>query len=502
MSLSAPARERVIDAVALCAPAAIAAFLFLFELTTRSLWLDESATVAIASQHGGALGSALARDGGNMLGYYALLHVLIGWFGSGAVVLRLPSAIAGIVTVALVGVLARQLWSRSASFAAGILTAVSLSLVYWGQDARGYAITVALVTASFLAWLALLRGGGTGIAYVVLTTGALYTGFAAVLVIPAQLLGLVWHRDRVRPAIAAVGTTLVLCIPLVVLGAERGSSQLFWVPAPSLRTAKQVLQALTSSGLQPGYYTATGDVLLIATLVALALAAWLIVAAARDPGARSLAVLVVAWAVLPTLLALLLSLGGHSIFQARYVLVSLPAVALLLAWTLDSRLPRGLVLGCLLALAGLRAAQLAPSYGVSTEEWRPATTYVAERAHAGDCLAFYPLDARMPFEYYAGHSGKLPPSILPALRWGRVRPFVEEYAALPRAQVASLGARCSRVWLVSSHQGKLGGPPVSAANFRRLLVLRSEVRRAYGRGKLRTLGHASPISVELFTGAA
>jgi hypothetical protein len=331
----------------------------------------------------------------------------------------------------------------------------------------------------------------------------MYTGFAAVLVIPAQLLALLWHRDRARSAIAATATALACCIPLAVLAAERGSSQLFWVPAPSPRTAKQVLQAITSSGLQPGYYTATGDLLLIATLAALALAAWQLAATTRrDARARSIAALVIAWAALPAALALLLSLDGHSIFQARYVLVSLPAIALLLAWTLASRLPRMAVVAALLALVGLRAAQLAPSYGVSTEEWQAATTYVADRAHPGDCLAFYPLDARMPFEYYGGHSGRLPPSVLPALPWGQVRPFVEEYAGLTRAQVASLPLRCSRVWLVWSHQGKLGGPPVSAANFRRLLVLRSEVRRTYRQVTLRTLGHASPISVALFTGAA
>ena len=62
----------------------LAIALCLYELTTRSLWLDEAATVAIASQHGSALWHAMTHDGGNMLGYYALLHVLIGWFGDGA----------------------------------------------------------------------------------------------------------------------------------------------------------------------------------------------------------------------------------------------------------------------------------------------------------------------------------------------------------------------------------------------------------------------------------
>ena len=69
-------------------PAVVALALCLYELTTRSLWLDEAATVAIAGQHGSAFWHAAAHDGGNMLGYYALLHVLIGWFGDGAFVIR------------------------------------------------------------------------------------------------------------------------------------------------------------------------------------------------------------------------------------------------------------------------------------------------------------------------------------------------------------------------------------------------------------------------------
>ena len=64
------------------------------ELATRSLWLDESATVAITSQHGTALWNAIAHDGGNMLGYYLFHHVLIGLFGHAPALIRAPSALA------------------------------------------------------------------------------------------------------------------------------------------------------------------------------------------------------------------------------------------------------------------------------------------------------------------------------------------------------------------------------------------------------------------------
>jgi hypothetical protein len=84
-------RVRPSDVAVVAVPALLGAVLCLIELTTRSLWLDEAATVAIAGQHGSAFWHAAAHDGGNMLGYYALLHVLIGWFGDGAFVIRLCS---------------------------------------------------------------------------------------------------------------------------------------------------------------------------------------------------------------------------------------------------------------------------------------------------------------------------------------------------------------------------------------------------------------------------
>src|SRR5690348_16204788 len=131
-------------------PALLAAGLCLIQIDGRSLGFDESATVAIASEHGAALRSAIARDGGNMSGYYVLLHVLIAAFGHGLFVLRLPSAIAAAVATATTGVLARRLFDLRVAGAAALLMSVSLPLVFWGQSSRSYAILVALSAGSFL----------------------------------------------------------------------------------------------------------------------------------------------------------------------------------------------------------------------------------------------------------------------------------------------------------------------------------------------------------------
>lgn len=500
-------RGALITFAAIAIPTVLAAALCMYEITTRSLWLDEAATVAIASQHGAAFGSALAHDGGNMLSYYALLHVLIGAFGKGALLLRLPSAIAAAATVCVVGLLALRLFDRRVAFGAGLLTAVSLPLVYWGQNARGYSLMVALIAGSFLALVTAVRSErprAAWVAYVVLTVGAVYAGLEAVLVVPAQLLVLLWYRDRARQLALVLAICALCCVPLAVLAASRGSSQLFWVPGPSITTAKQVVQALASVGLQPNFYTGTGGILLVLTAVVLAGGLWRIwrlLGSTDGRGAAFGPCVVLGWLVIPFLLALVESALGQSIFQPRYLLVSLPAVALLLAWTaLDRRLPWVLGVGLIAALLGLRAAQLAPSYGASPENWRAATSYVVTRAGPGDCAAFYPLDNRQPFQYYVGaRGGTAPRSILPAVPWSSVRAYVEDYATLSSSQVAALPARCTRVLLVSSHEGAVGGPPVSRQNRTRLLALTASLKRQYPRSRTVSFGTARTITLTVFS---
>ena len=129
----AGARERRLDLLTVVLPTVLALVLAAVELTVRSLWIDEAASVAIASQHGSALWHAIAHDGGNMVAFYLLLHVLIGWFGDGEAVIRIPSVIATGASVAAVGVLGLRLFDRRVALAAALLAAVSLPLVYWGR---------------------------------------------------------------------------------------------------------------------------------------------------------------------------------------------------------------------------------------------------------------------------------------------------------------------------------------------------------------------------------
>jgi mannosyltransferase len=470
------AREtRLWGAAVVAGPAVLAIALCLYELTTRSLWLDEAATVAIASQHGAAFWSAAAHDGGNMLAYYGLLHVLIGWFGHGAFLLRVPSALAAGAAAGAVSWLGLRLFDRRVALAAGVLTAVSLPLIFWGQNGRGYAAMIALVAGSFAAFDALVESGSrrAWVAYVVLTGLAVYVSFVAVLAVPAQLVLLNWRRDAWRRVAAAIGVCAVSWVPLAVLAISRGSNQLFWIARPNLTIEKQVILALTSAGFEPNFRpTWAAGALAILTLVLLTIALL-----RRDLpwGAR----VALCWLVVPVALMWLWSLVGQPLFTPRNALVSLPAVALALAWLLARGWVGWVGWVALAVVLALRAAALVPSYGISPEDWRAATAFVAASELPGDCVAFYPLDARMPFAYYAG---------------GPVTPTVERYET-PR-----LSSGCRRVWLVASHQGLPSGTAASREHFARYLALRRTLTRKYAGHRTRSFGYASIIWVQLFYG--
>jgi mannosyltransferase len=473
------AHARWSDIAVVGVPALLAAVLCLIELTARSLWLDEAATVAIAGQHGSAFWHAAAHDGGNMLGYYALLHVLIGWFGDGTFVIRFPSVLAAGGAAGAVAWFGLRVFDRRVALAAGLLTAVSLPLVFWGQDARGYAAMVALVAGSFVAFAALVdepHRRGPWIAYVVLTGLSVYASYVAIFAVGAQLVALaVCRPDAWRRALTAIAACAVCWIPLAVLALSRGSDQLFWIGRPNFKLERQVVQALSSAGFEPNFHPTV-----VATPLAFLTVALLLFAAVRVVRRPQWGpVLALSWLVVPVVLMWVWSFIGQPIFTPRNLLVSLPAVALLLAWVImSSRLPSIVAWLGVAVLIALRLVVLVPSYGTSPENWRAATAYVLASSRPGDCVAFYPLDASMPFDYYAGRP---------------VQPHVEQYSATP------VPAGCARVWLLASHQGLPSGTAASRAHYGRYVSVRETLAQRYPHRSVKSFGYASVIWVELFS---
>jgi mannosyltransferase len=509
--------------LAIAGPCALTAVLVGIELGRRSLWLDEGATVAIVSQHGAALWAALAHDGGNMLAFYLLLHVLVGIFGDGTTLLRLPAAVATVATVGVVSLLGARLFDRRVALAGALLTAVSLPLIFWGQDARGYAPLITFITASFYTFTLIVQSPAPAprrllVAYGACTALAAYMQIVTALIVPAQLLVLLIRREHARAVIRTLLFTALACLPLFAMATLRGASQLFWVPSPNIEGIGQTLRWLTSSAMPPNFHVAPGgNIVLIASLLALWVAAATLWHRAREswPALRAphgqawregdvLALaIVLGWITVPLALSLAESAAGQPILLYRNSVICLPAVALAIAWAaFRTRLgPRTawLAVGGLLAL---RAVPLIGSYGVSPENWKAAEAYVVAHTRPGDCIAFYPRDGRMAFDYYVlarDQSAAAPRPVDPSAPWTEVRPYVEDYTIPAGRSFSRIQASCPRIWFIASHQGQLNGPPGSLTNYIRYRIFQDQLQSVYEHFHTRVFGWAAQVRVELLS---
>ncbi len=125
--------------------------LALWNITTPSFWRDEAATIAAVKRPFGDLLSMLGNVDAVHAAYYIMMWPLAQLFGTGELVLRLPSALAAAITAAFVAAIGRRLVSPWVGLAAGLLFAILPVATRYGQEVRSYAMVVGVATvASYL----------------------------------------------------------------------------------------------------------------------------------------------------------------------------------------------------------------------------------------------------------------------------------------------------------------------------------------------------------------
>ncbi len=316
-------------------PAVVALVLSLWHITTPSYWRDEAATIAAIRRPLGdliaMLGNVDAVHGAYYLMMWPIEHVL----GSGALVLRLPSAVAVAVGATVVAATGRRLISPWAGLAAGLLYAVLPVTSRYGQEARSYAMvmTVAAIASYLLVrvlqaeparrrrWLA-AYGASIAALGILNIFGLLLVPAHAVTIAVACRRGL---RDP-GPRRVAIGwlvaavAGMAVASPLLVFGwLQRG--QIAWL---GVNTSSSGLNTLFSLS---GSFLVTTTVLAVVA-VALVLstemskerrgAAW--------PG--RLAELSLPWLIVPPLVLLVVS-TVQPVYTSRYILICIPALALI-----------------------------------------------------------------------------------------------------------------------------------------------------------------------------
>ncbi|MFH1928703.1 MAG: glycosyltransferase family 39 protein [Chloroflexota bacterium] len=171
-----------------------------YRLGAQSLWNDEGTTVQLVGADLGTITRLAASDIHPPLYYYAL-HFWVAIFGTSEFAARSLSALLGTVLVALVYLLGRRLYDSRTGILAAFVTALAPFQVYYSQEARMYILATMLGAVSTFLLVTILDAEGKDdarkgerkawylpIAYVLVTSAALYTHYLAFSLLLAQNL--------------------------------------------------------------------------------------------------------------------------------------------------------------------------------------------------------------------------------------------------------------------------------------------------------------------------
>lgn len=422
-----------------------------YQLGAPSLWYDELLELDVAQSSFWDIGPQLVRHAAMPLDYY----LLYGWLKLGRqdAWVRFPALIFGVLAIPLLYKLAKSLFNRHVGYLAALFLAWANVAVYYSRDVRPYAMLVFWTLLSFWGlWRAYQtrRGQYWGIVVAGLASAALTHYFTLFLLLPMGLfvgLQLLFHlKDKLfwQYSIYFVICLMVLIMVFAFNGRLRdiysvGSRFSSVVVQPETLSLPAAEKPNRGEG-PPRDLGFVWDTILIpfSSAEPLSLLAYLSLFIISLVGLWSTrkywtSLLVLSWLILPIVLIYLFLLQRGTFFALRYILYTLSAYLILIAYGVElvvhylsiwcQRLILGssrrsltslLVGGLLVTIFTLfifgEVTELAGQYKAdSREDWRAVGQLLQNNAQPNDAVIavraeptmnwYYP-PARAPFGIY------------------------------------------------------------------------------------------------------
>jgi 4-amino-4-deoxy-L-arabinose transferase-like glycosyltransferase len=262
---------------ALAAITALAAVLRFVDLGHQGYWFDEANTAQLVHFSPGAMLGLIPHSESTPPLYYMVAWVWARVFGTGEAGLRSLSAVVGVATVPVMFAAGRQAISARAGLIAAAFAATNPLLIWYGQEARSYALLVLLASATLLAalWLAAEPRPRRACVWALSAVLALATHYYAVLIVVPLAVWLVVRHRRSRPVVAAVGAVAVCGLALVPLAlSQQATGNGNWIAGATLgRRLSQIVPQFLAGFPAPGRGVLVPAAGVLAAL-ALALAVW------------------------------------------------------------------------------------------------------------------------------------------------------------------------------------------------------------------------------------
>ena len=383
-------------------------------ITIPSLWYDEAASVTSATRSLPELWRMAQSVDAVHAAYYAVLHLVFEVFGYSPLALRAPSAVAVGVAAAFTVVLGRQLGSTRFGVIAGMVFCLLPRTTWMGTEGRSYAASAALAVIATVLLVGAVRSPAPrlwwiGYSGVVAISGLVFVYLA--LIVIAHGVSLVWwrlgagrvggrggggsgaHADTggretwrtdavdiesathaLRAWLLAAGAAAVVLTPFA-LGVVAQTGQLQWIDPLGPSTPRQVFQT-------QWFYRSLAFAVAGWALIALG-----VVALLRSQRGQHSTRLLLPQLILPTAVLLIATAAYTPLYTPRYLAMSLPFVAVIIAAGIRALPTRIIPTLVLLSIVVLAIPQIVVQRTPTTKEdttWDAVADLIAaERARSG-----------------------------------------------------------------------------------------------------------------------
>ncbi len=294
-------------------------------------WIDESVTVLAVRRSWPDLGRFILHFDAPLGLYYTMLKPWAA-FSSSIFWLRIPSAIAAVVTVTLLTAWVGRHFSLPVGVAAGALLLALPTFSRFAQEARPYAAVMALGVACTVLWWRTCHDGGipTRMAYGVTVMVLPLLHLLALAVVAVQLAAMLPFGRRIRLRVLGwAGVPLLLASPAFWFINEKAHG----VAHPRTMSWPHLWLTFTE------VFGSDAILELVLVLAALGVVRTL---CTKDAVRRHLLLYALGWGLSTPVIVAITAAAGQKTLVARYMLVSLPGWAIVagegilaIAWCLS-----------------------------------------------------------------------------------------------------------------------------------------------------------------------
>lgn len=353
-----------------------------FRLGAQSYWWDELSTVARTAVSFTDLFQNLFTVRNHMPLYFILMR---GWatLGQEEFVMRLFSVFCGILMIPLIYQLGRLIAGEWVGITAAFLLLFSPFHIWYSQETRMYTLVgLATLLAHYFLFRTLNRPNRRDwVGYAVALTTAVYTHYLALFVLVAHYVFFSLHYSKIKRLFrqwivygGIVGVLFSIWGGFMMATGGFENAPIGWIPSAQWH---EPLLTLLNFSAGPATSLLIGGWLLLLYLFAIGVVWW-------ERGEALSVRLLLLWLFVPLLLQFVISLdlpipNKRSIYVDRYLINSLPAFLILVAWGLQSLAKRGgplvgesllLLIVVLGTAVSLRPMIFDPQF--AREDWRSA----------------------------------------------------------------------------------------------------------------------------------